>query len=63
MFKFQITTYILIWYLIYLDYAHASVASRINIPFWYLIFACFGCVVINHPKGDIVRKIDPGPFD
>jgi hypothetical protein len=29
----------------------------------FVIFACFGCVVINHQKGEIVRKIDLGPFD
>jgi hypothetical protein len=29
----------------------------------FVIFACFGCVVINHQKGEIVRKMDPGPFD
>jgi hypothetical protein len=26
----------------------------------FMIFACFGCVVINHQKGEIVRKMDPG---
>jgi hypothetical protein len=25
----------------------------------FVIFACFGCVVINHQKGEIVRKMDP----
>jgi hypothetical protein len=28
----------------------------------FVIFACFGCVVINHQKEEIVRKMDPGPF-
>jgi hypothetical protein len=28
----------------------------------FVIFACFGCVVINHQKGEIVRKMDPEPF-
>jgi hypothetical protein len=50
------TTYLSIWYLIHLAYAHASIASRIHISFWYSIFANFVCVVINHQKGEIVRK-------
>jgi hypothetical protein len=29
----------------------------------FVIFACFGCVVINHQKGEIVRKMVLGPFD
>jgi hypothetical protein len=28
----------------------------------FVIFSCFGCVVSNHQKGNIVRKMDPGPF-
>jgi hypothetical protein len=27
-----------------------------------VIFSCFGCVVINHQKGEIIRKMDAGPF-
>jgi hypothetical protein len=38
-------------------------ASRLHIFIqMFVIFACFGCVVINHQKGEIVRKMDPGPF-
>jgi hypothetical protein len=38
-------------------------ASRLHIFIQILIlFACFGCVVINHQKGEIVRKMDPRPF-
>jgi hypothetical protein len=40
----------LIWYLIHLAYAHASIASRVHIYFCYLIVACFGRVVINYQK-------------
>jgi hypothetical protein len=50
-----------IWYLIHLAYAHASKATRVHISIQYSIFACFGCVVINHHE-EIVRKIDPNPF-
>jgi hypothetical protein len=57
------TTYLSIWYLINLAYAHASIASILHITFSYLIFVCFGCVVINPKKGDIVRKMDFGLFD
>jgi hypothetical protein len=53
----------LIWYLIHLAYAHASIASRVHIYFCFLIVACFGRVVINYQQWDIVRKMDPGPFD
>jgi hypothetical protein len=28
----------------------------------FVIFACFGCVVINHQKGEIVSIMDPRPF-
>jgi hypothetical protein len=28
----------------------------------FVIFSCFGCVVINHQKGEIVRKMDREPF-
>jgi hypothetical protein len=39
-------------------------ASRLHILIkMFVIFACFGCVVINHQKGQIVRKMDLGPFD
>jgi hypothetical protein len=35
-------------------------ASRLYIFIkMFVIFACFGCVVINHQKGKIVRKMDP----
>jgi hypothetical protein len=38
-------------------------ASRLHIFIQiFIIFACFGCVVINHQKGEIVRKMDLGPF-
>jgi hypothetical protein len=35
-------------------------ASRLHIFIqMFVIFACFGCVVINHQKGEIVRKNGP----
>jgi hypothetical protein len=38
-------------------------ATRLHIFIqMFVIFACFGCVVINHQKGGIVRKMDLGPF-
>jgi cell division protein FtsL len=39
-------------------------ASRLHIFIQiFVIFASFGCVVINHQKrGEIVRKMDPGPL-
>jgi hypothetical protein len=38
-------------------------ASRLHIFIqMFVIFACFGYAVINHQKGEIVRKMDPGPF-
>ena len=38
-------------------------ASRLHIFIQMIvIFAWFGCVVINHQKGEIVRKMDHGPF-
>ena len=38
-------------------------ASRLHIVIQIIVsFDCFGCVVINHQKGEIVRKMDPGPF-
>jgi hypothetical protein len=29
----------------------------------FVIFACFGCVVINHQNGEILRKMDLIPFN
>jgi hypothetical protein len=29
------------------------------ISFCYLIFACFGCVVINHQKGEDCKENEP----
>jgi hypothetical protein len=38
-------------------------ASRLHIfTQMSVIFSFFGCVVINHQKGDIVKKMDPEPF-
>jgi hypothetical protein len=38
-------------------------ASRSHIFIQILVlFACFGCVVINHQKGGDCKEIDPGPF-
>jgi hypothetical protein len=43
---------------------HASIlASRLHIFIqMFVIFSCFGCVVINHQKGEIVKKMDPRSF-
>jgi hypothetical protein len=56
------TSYLLIWYLVHLAYAHASLASIVQISFCYLIFACFGCDVINHQKGGDCKENGPHPY-
>jgi hypothetical protein len=40
------TSYLSIWYLIHLAYAHASVASKSHISFWYLIFALWMWIIM-----------------
>jgi hypothetical protein len=57
------TSYLSIWYLIHLTYAYASIVSRLHISIWYLLFACFGCVVINRQKGRDCKENGPNPFD
>jgi hypothetical protein len=34
----------------------------VHISIRYLIFACFGCVVINHQKRGDCKKNGAGPF-
>jgi hypothetical protein len=53
------TTYLSIWSIILLAYAHASIASRMHILFWYLIFDCFGFVVITHQKWGDCKENEP----
>jgi hypothetical protein len=55
------TSYLSIWYLIHLAYVHASMASRVYISNLYLIFAFFGCAVINQQKGDC-KENGPRPI-
>jgi hypothetical protein len=53
------TIYIPIQYLIHLAYAHASILSRVHFSFCYLIFSCFGYVVIHHQKGGDCKENRP----
>src|SRR5688572_9114009 len=38
----KLTMLLSIWYLVHLACAHTSIASRVHILIWYLIFVCFG---------------------
>jgi hypothetical protein len=58
----KLMTKLSICYLIHPAYAHASIASRVHVLVQYLIFSCFGCVVINHQKDGDCEENGPDPF-
>jgi hypothetical protein len=56
--------HVVITYFISIIWSCSCIASKqvvcsLKFYIWYLLFICFGCFVINHQKGETVRKMTP----
>jgi hypothetical protein len=52
------TSYLSIWYLIYLAYAHASLASRVHVSIWCLKICLLWLCRRFDPRGSLDRRVN-----
>jgi hypothetical protein len=57
------TSYLSISYLMHLAYAYTTITSRVHFQFNIYYFLALVLLSSITKKGEIVRKIDPSPFD